>query len=163
MFDIITRRGITGAAASARSAVRGLELAWENPAFAGPARQSADPMSVAEARRYSVRRQSHGRAQLACGCVAVHEHGGLPALGHRGTARYGAVVASYGQRLSGRRSRDRRDGVVAVACGIVSGIDAKGNPIVVFRQSSRHVAESVYRAPHLRLRHAVKLTARADD
>ena len=55
--------------------------------------------------------------------------------------------ASYGQRLSGPQvgaiavmTRGRRGGHV----GVVSGIDPKGNPIVISGNHSRRVAESVY-------------------
>ncbi len=71
----------------------------------------------------------------------------LQRSGHKGTGSDMArSFASYGQRISGPQV-----GAIAVMSrrggghvGIVSGIDAKGNPIVVSGNHSRRVAESVY-------------------
>jgi uncharacterized protein (TIGR02594 family) len=55
--------------------------------------------------------------------------------------------ASYGQRISGPQvgaiavmSRGKRGGHV----GVVSGIDASGNPIIISGNHGRRVAESTY-------------------
>jgi uncharacterized protein (TIGR02594 family) len=69
-------------------------------------------------------------------------------VGARGTgSRMAASFASYGARLSGPAigayavlSRGRRGGHV----GIVSGIDANGNPIILSGNHNGRVAEAVY-------------------
>jgi uncharacterized protein (TIGR02594 family) len=72
----------------------------------------------------------------------------LKRTGHQGSGSDMArSFSSYGQRLSGPQvgaiavmSRGRRGGHV----GVVSGIDAKGNPIIVSGNHGNRVAESVY-------------------
>jgi uncharacterized protein (TIGR02594 family) len=68
--------------------------------------------------------------------------------GHRGSgSRMASSFASYGTRISGPQvgaiavlSRGKRGGHV----GVVSGIDAKGNPIIISGNHGRRVAESTY-------------------
>jgi uncharacterized protein (TIGR02594 family) len=116
---------------------------WENPAFAGPAPAIGGSDVVAEARRY-IGGNPTGRSRLWC---ARFMNMVLQRSGHKGTGSDMArSFASYGQRLSGPQV-----GAIAVMgrrggghVGIVSGIDAKGNPIVVSGNHSRRVAESVY-------------------
>ncbi|UYO44058.1 TIGR02594 family protein [Rhodopseudomonas palustris] len=72
----------------------------------------------------------------------------LERTGHQGTGSdMASSFARYGQRISGPQvgaiavmSRGKRGGHV----GVVSGIDANGNPIVVSGNHSHRVAESVY-------------------
>jgi uncharacterized protein (TIGR02594 family) len=72
----------------------------------------------------------------------------LRSTGRRGTgSRLAASFASYGPRVSGPQvgaiavmSRGRRGGHV----GVVSGIDASGNPIIISGNHNRRVAEAVY-------------------
>lgn len=72
----------------------------------------------------------------------------LKRSGHQGSGSDMArSFSSYGQRLSGPQvgaiavmSRGRRGGHV----GVVSGIDAKGNPIIVSGNHGNRVAESTY-------------------
>jgi uncharacterized protein (TIGR02594 family) len=72
----------------------------------------------------------------------------LEKSGRRGTGSNMAnSFANYGTRVSGPRvgaiavmSRGKRGGHV----GIVSGIDASGNPIIISGNHNRRVAESVY-------------------
>jgi uncharacterized protein (TIGR02594 family) len=72
----------------------------------------------------------------------------LKRTGHQGSGSDMArSFSSYGQRLSGPQvgaiavmSRGRRGGHV----GVVSGIDAKGNPIIVSGNHGNRVAESTY-------------------
>jgi uncharacterized protein (TIGR02594 family) len=72
----------------------------------------------------------------------------LKRTGHQGTGSDMArSFSSYGQRISGPQvgaiavmSRGRRGGHV----GVVSGIDDKGNPIIVSGNHGNRVAESVY-------------------
>jgi uncharacterized protein (TIGR02594 family) len=99
---------------------------------------------VAEARRY-IGGNPTGRGRLWC---ARFMNMVLEKSGHRGTGSDMArSFASYGQRISGPQvgaiavmSRGRGGGHV----GVVSGIDASGNPIVVSGNHGHRVAESVY-------------------
>jgi uncharacterized protein (TIGR02594 family) len=99
---------------------------------------------VAEAKRY-IGGNPTGRGRLWC---ARFMNMVLEKSGHRGTGSDMArSFASYGQRISGPQvgaiavmSRGRRGGHV----GVVSGIDASGNPIVVSGNHGHRVAESVY-------------------
>jgi uncharacterized protein (TIGR02594 family) len=99
---------------------------------------------VAEARRY-IGGNPTGRGSLWC---ARFMNMVLERSGHKGTGSDMArSFASYGQRISGPQvgaiavmSRGRRGGHV----GIVSGIDANGNPIVISGNHGRRVAESAY-------------------
>jgi uncharacterized protein (TIGR02594 family) len=98
---------------------------------------------VAEARRY-IGGNPTGRARLWCARFMnmVLQHSGL-----RGTGSDMArSFASYGRRVSGPQI-----GAIAVMgrrggghVGVVSGIDALGNPIVVSGNHGHRVAESVY-------------------
>ena len=115
------------------------------PAFAFAAVVSSPGGSlVAEARRY-LGTNPTGRSRLWC---ARFMNMVLERSGHKGTSSDMArSFASYGQRLSGPQvgaiavmTRGRRGGHV----GVVSGIDPKGNPIVISGNHSRRVAESVY-------------------
>ena len=99
---------------------------------------------VAEARRY-IGGNPTGRASLWC---ARFMNMVLERSGHKGTGSDMArSFAGYGQRISGPQigaiavmSRGRRGGHV----GIVSGIDANGNPIVISGNHGHRVAESTY-------------------
>jgi uncharacterized protein (TIGR02594 family) len=72
----------------------------------------------------------------------------LERSGHRGTgSNMASSFASYGRRISGPQvgaiavmSRGKRGGHV----GIVSGIDASGNPIIISGNHNRRVAEAKY-------------------
>jgi uncharacterized protein (TIGR02594 family) len=72
----------------------------------------------------------------------------LKRAGKRGTgSRMASSFASYGKRVSGPRvgsiavmSRGRNGGHV----GVVSGIDSRGNPIVISGNHGRKVAEASY-------------------
>ena len=99
---------------------------------------------VMDARRY-LGGNPTGRGSLWCARFMnmVLQHNG-----YRGTGSdMASSFAQYGTRISGPQvgaiavmSRGRGGGHV----GVVSGIDAKGNPIVVSGNHSRRVAESVY-------------------
>ena len=98
---------------------------------------------VAEARRF-IGGNPTGRSRLWC---ARFMNFILQKTGHRGTGSDMArSFASYGRRVSGPQV-----GAIAVMgrrggghVGVVSGIDAKGNPILVSGNHSHRVAESVY-------------------
>lgn len=72
----------------------------------------------------------------------------LEKSGHRGTgSNMASSFANYGRRISGPQigaiavmSRGKRGGHV----GIVSGIDASGNPIIISGNYNRRVAEAKY-------------------
>ena len=98
---------------------------------------------VAEARRY-IGGNPTGRGRLWCARFMnmVLQHSGLHGTG----SDMARSFASYGQRLSGPQI-----GAIAVMgrrggghVGVVSGIDASGNPIVVSGNHGHRVAESVY-------------------
>jgi uncharacterized protein (TIGR02594 family) len=97
---------------------------------------------VAEARRY-VGGNPTGRGRLWC---ARFMNMVLERSGHRGTGSDMArSFASYGHRVSGPRigaiavmGRGRGGGHV----GVVSGVDAKGNPIVVSGNNGNRVREA---------------------
>jgi len=100
---------------------------------------------VAEARSFIGRGNPTGRRSLWC---ARFMNMVLERSGHRGTGSdMASSFAHYGQRISGPQvgaiavmSRGRRGGHV----GVVSGIDAQGNPIVVSGNHGHRVAEAVY-------------------
>ncbi len=99
---------------------------------------------VAEARRH-IGGNPTGRSSLWC---ATFMNMVLERAGHRGTgSNLARSFAAYGQRVSGPQvgaiavmSRGRRGGHV----GVVSGIDASGNPIIISGNHNRRVAEAVY-------------------
>ena len=99
---------------------------------------------VAEARRY-IGSNPTGRSSLWC---ANFMNMVLERSGHRGSgSNVARSFASYGTRISGPQvgaiavmSRGKRGGHV----GVVSGIDANGNPIIISGNHGRRVAESTY-------------------
>jgi uncharacterized protein (TIGR02594 family) len=118
----------------------------EMRAAAQPAAASAGTGSgvVAEARRW-IGTNPTGRRSLWCGRFMNFV---LERTGHHGTGSDMArSFVAYGQRVSGPQvgaiavmSRGRRGGHV----GVVSGIDASGNPIVISGNHGNRVAEAVY-------------------
>ncbi len=99
---------------------------------------------VAEARRFIGSGNPTSRASLWC---ARFMNMVLERSGHKGTGSDMArSFASYGQRISGPQV-----GAIAVMSrrggghvGVVSGIDANGNPIVISGNHGRRVAEATY-------------------
>lgn len=99
---------------------------------------------VAQARRY-IGTNPTGMGALWC---ARFMNMVLEKSGHRGTgSNMASSFASYGRRVSGPQvgaiavmSRGKRGGHV----GIVSGIDASGNPIIISGNHNRRVAEAKY-------------------
>jgi uncharacterized protein (TIGR02594 family) len=98
---------------------------------------------VAEARRY-IGGNPTGRGSLWCARFMnmVLQHSGMHGTG----SDMASSFAHYGQRVSGPQI-----GAIAVMgrrggghVGVVSGIDASGNPIVVSGNHGHRVAESVY-------------------
>lgn len=94
---------------------------------------------VAEARRY-IGTNPTGRGSLWC---ATFMNMVLERSGHRGTGSNLAwSFARYGQRVSGPQV-----GAIAVMghhVGVVSGIDPRGNPIIISGNYQRRVAEAVF-------------------
>ena len=99
---------------------------------------------MAEARRY-IGTNPTCRGSLWC---ATFMNMVLERSGHRGTgSNLARSFASYGTRISGPQvgaiavmGRGKRGGHV----GIVSGIDARGNPIIISGNYQRRVAEATY-------------------
>jgi uncharacterized protein (TIGR02594 family) len=101
-------------------------------------------MLVSEARRY-IGGNPTGRSSLWC---ARFMNFVLKKAGFAGTSSdMASSFASYGHRVSGPRvgaiavmSRGRRGGHV----GVVSGFDARGNPIIISGNHGHRVAEATY-------------------
>jgi uncharacterized protein (TIGR02594 family) len=99
---------------------------------------------VAEARRYIGGGNPTGRSRLWC---ARFMNMVLNRSGHKGTGSdMASSFAHYGRRVSGPEV-----GAIAVMgrrggghVGVVSGIDRRGNPIIVSGNHGHRVAESVY-------------------
>lgn len=105
-----------------------------NSAFGGATTDSL----VNEARRY-IGTNPTGRGRQWCGAFLDMV---LKRTGRRGGGNLSSAYARYGTRVSGPQV-----GAIAVMrghVGIVSGVDANGNPIVVSGNHNRTVAESVY-------------------
>jgi uncharacterized protein (TIGR02594 family) len=97
---------------------------------------------VAEARKY-LGTHPTGRRSLWCGAFMDMV---LRRTGHRGGGNLALGYEHYGTRVSGPQV-----GAIAVMgrrggghVGVVSGIDANGNPIIVSGNHNHTVAESVY-------------------
>ena len=112
--------------------------------------QGATPHSVVngsssvvdEARRY-IGGNPTGRSSLWCGAFMDMV---LKRTGHTGGGNLARAYARYGTRVSGPQV-----GAIAVMgrnggghVGVVSGVDANGNPIIISGNHNRRVAESVY-------------------
>jgi uncharacterized protein (TIGR02594 family) len=108
--------------------------AHSGDAYGGP---SSDSL-VSEARRY-IGTNPTGRGSQWCGAFLDLV---LKKTGHAGGGNLARGYARYGTRISGPQV-----GAIAVMnhhVGVVSGIDANGNPIIVSGNHNRTVAESVY-------------------
>jgi uncharacterized protein (TIGR02594 family) len=121
-------------------AARQQAVTYASTAAAAPVASSS---LVAEARRY-IGTNPTNRRSLWCGAFMDMV---LKRTGHRGGGNLARGYASYGTRVSGPQigalavmSRGRGGGHV----GVVSGIDANGNVIVVSGNHNNTVAESVY-------------------
>jgi uncharacterized protein (TIGR02594 family) len=97
---------------------------------------------VTEARKY-IGTNPTGRGSLWCGAFMDLV---LKRTGHQGGGNLAWGYAHYGTRVSGPQV-----GAIAVMgrgggghVGVVSGIDANGNPIIVSGNHNHTVAESVY-------------------
>jgi uncharacterized protein (TIGR02594 family) len=124
------RRGSVQARAAAQS--------HANSAFAGFTGNSL----VEDARRY-IGTNPTGRGSLWCGAFMDMV---LKQTGHRGGGNLALGYLHYGTRVAGPQV-----GAIAVMgrrggghVGVVSGIDANGNPIIVSGNHNHTVAEAVY-------------------
>jgi uncharacterized protein (TIGR02594 family) len=120
------RRSLADARAQAQS--------HSNSAFGGI---TSDAL-VSEARKY-IGTNPTGRGSLWCGAFMDLV---LKRTGHAGGGNLAWGYARYGTRVSGPQV-----GAIAVMhghVGVVSGIDANGNPIIVSGNHNHTVAESVY-------------------
>jgi uncharacterized protein (TIGR02594 family) len=98
---------------------------------------------VSEARRYMGTNPT-GRGSAWCGAFMDMV---LKKTGHSGGGNLARAYARYGTRVSGPQV-----GAIAVMnhhVGVVSGVDANGNPIIVSGNHNRTVAESVYPASRI--------------
>jgi uncharacterized protein (TIGR02594 family) len=122
---------------------RGRRVVTQQPAGGGAATFGGGSV-VAEARRW-IGTNPTGRSALWC---AHFMNFVLQRSGHSGSGSgLASSFASYGKRISGPQvgaiavmSRGRRGGHV----GVVSGIDAQGNPIIISGNHGRRVGESTY-------------------
>lgn len=97
---------------------------------------------ITDARRY-IGTNPTGRRSLWCGAFMDMV---LKQTGHKGGGNLARAYAKYGRRISGPQV-----GAIAVMArkggghvGVVSGIDASGNPIIISGNHNHTVAESVY-------------------
>jgi uncharacterized protein (TIGR02594 family) len=126
--------------AAARSQVRAASRTKAVQAYAAVPSSSA---LVSEARRHLGTNPTNRRS-LWCGAFMDMV---LKRTGHKGGGNLARGYAKYGTRISGPQvgaiavmTRGRRGGHV----GVVSGVDANGNVIVVSGNHNNTVAESVY-------------------
>lgn len=120
-----TRRRTTGYAAA---------QSHSNSAFAGFTGNSV----VEQARQY-IGTNPTGRSSLWCGAFMDMV---LKQTGHAGGGNLAWGYARYGTRVDGPQV-----GAIAVMhghVGVVSGVDANGNPIIVSGNHNHTVAEAVY-------------------
>jgi uncharacterized protein (TIGR02594 family) len=125
------RRSLANARARAQHA---------NSAYSGPTSNSL----VSEARKY-IGTNPTGRGSLWCGAFMDLV---LKRTGHAGGGNLASAYARYGTRVGGPQI-----GAIAVMgrrggghVGVVSGVDANGNPIIVSGNHNHTVAEAVYPA-----------------
>lgn len=111
-----------------------------NSAYGGPTSNSL----VSEARKY-IGTNPTGRGSLWCGAFMDLV---LKRTGHAGGGNLASAYARYGTRVGGPQI-----GAIAVMgrrggghVGVVSGVDANGNPIIVSGNHNHTVAEAVYPA-----------------
>jgi uncharacterized protein (TIGR02594 family) len=133
-------RRFPGGAGSRHHGRHGQMTAYEraqshsNSAYGGV---STDAL-VSEARKY-IGTNPTGRGSLWCGAFMDLV---LKRTGHAGGGNLASGYAHYGTRVAGPQV-----GAIAVMrghVGVVSGVDANGNPIIVSGNHNRTVAESVY-------------------
>jgi len=114
-----------------------------NSVYGGPTSNSLG----SEARKY-IGTNPTGRGSLWCGAFMDLV---LKRTGHAGGGNLASAYARYGTRVAGPQV-----GAIAVMgrrggghVGVVSGVDANGNPIVVSGNHNHTVAEAVYPASRI--------------
>jgi uncharacterized protein (TIGR02594 family) len=122
----------------ARARARAAAQSHSNSAYGGFTSNSL----VADARKY-IGTNPTGRKSLWCGAFMDMV---LKETGHKGGGNLALGYLRYGRRISGPQV-----GAIAVMgrhggghVGVVSGIDANGNPIIVSGNHNHTVAEAVY-------------------
>jgi uncharacterized protein (TIGR02594 family) len=132
------RQGRHGRRSLAIAEARAEAQSHSNSAYGGATSDSL----VSEARKY-IGTNPTGRGSLWCGAFMDMV---LKRTGHSGGGNLARAYAHYGQRVSGPQV-----GAIAVMgrkggghVGVVSGVDANGNPIIVSGNHNHTVAESVY-------------------
>lgn len=140
------QRSARRAARFSRSALNAQASAGDVTGSFGAGPSFGGSSVVATARRY-IGTNPTGRSSLWCGAFMDMV---LKKTGHAGGGNLAAGYAKYGTRVSGPQvgaiaviGRGRGTGPSGHV-GIVSGIDAEGNPIVISGNHNRTVAESVY-------------------
>jgi len=133
------RRYARGSSAGARARAQ----SHANSAYGGATSNSL----VAEARKY-IGTNPTGRGSPWCGAFMDLV---LKRTGHAGGGNLASAYARYGTRVGGPQV-----GAIAVMgrrggghVGVVSGVDANGNPIIVSGNHNHTVAESVYPASRI--------------
>jgi len=128
------------AAQTSRRSRRAAMTAQASAQVSGPVFGSGD--LVSDARRY-LGSNPTGRRSLWCGAFMDKV---LKDTGHRGGGNLARAYAGYGTRVAGPQV-----GAIAVMgrrggghVGVVSGLDASGNPIIISGNHNNTVAESVY-------------------
>lgn len=134
----------TPATRRSRGRARGVETAQASAAAIGGFSSSS---LVSEARKY-IGTNPTGRGSLWCGAFMDLV---LKRTGHAGGGNLASAYARYGTRVSGPQV-----GAIAVMgrkggghVGVVSGVDANGNPIIISGNHNRTTAESVYPASRI--------------
>jgi uncharacterized protein (TIGR02594 family) len=142
-------RGAAVEAAAPAAAEKPVRVSRRAKKQAAPAAETASILPsfgggdlVAEARHY-LGSNPTGRRNLWCGAFMDMV---LKKTGHKGGGNLARAYASYGRRVSGPQV-----GAIAVMTrgggghvGVVSGVDASGNPIIISGNHNDTVAESTY-------------------
>lgn len=131
----VSRRG--------RRAAERAQAADASAAYASTAGASFGSSSLVNTARAYLGTNPTGRRSLWCGAFMDMV---LRKTGHAGGGNLAKAYARYGQRVSGPQV-----GAIAVMnrkggghVGVVSGVDANGNPIIISGNHNRTVAETVY-------------------
>jgi uncharacterized protein (TIGR02594 family) len=138
----VTPAATAHASANAMAAGSPAEAAGPRATGAAYASGGGSSSVVEQARRY-IGTNPTGRGSLWCGAFMDMV---LKQTGHTGGGNLARAYAKYGTRISGPQV-----GAIAVMgrrggghVGVVSGIDANGNPIIISGNHNRRVAESTY-------------------
>jgi uncharacterized protein (TIGR02594 family) len=141
--DVLTAAAAQATAKTAKASRRGNKKQAAQAAAASVLPSFGGGDLVSEARRY-IGGNPTGRSSLWCGAFMDMV---LKKTGHKGGGNLARAYASYGRRVSGPQvgaiavmTRGKGGGHV----GVVSGVDASGNPIIISGNHNDRVAESTY-------------------